>query len=140
MRRVKLTECYKRVDFDGDGYAELRRILLVNDKHIIENEEIDYIPFESITPIVMTHRFFGRSAADQTMDLQLQKTMLTRNIMDNLYLINNQRHAVVEGEVNLGDLLDSTPGSAVRMSAPGMVTPLPTHPLQWACVRDARVP
>ena len=140
MRRVKLTECYKRVDFDGDGYAELRRILLINDKHIIENEEIDYIPFESITPIVMTHRFFGRSAADQTMDLQLQKTMLTRNIMDNLYLINNQRHAVVEGEVNLGDLLDSTPGSAVRMSAPGMVTPAAHHPVQWACVRDARVP
>ena len=128
MRRVKLTECYKRVDFDGDGYAELRRILLVNEKHIIENEEIDYVPFESITPIVMTHRFFGRSAADQSMDIQLQKTMLTRNIMDNLYLINNQRHAVVEGEVNLGDLLDSTPGSAVRMSAPGMVQPLPTQP------------
>ena len=128
MRRVKLTECYKRIDYDGDGYAELRRVLVVNEKYIIENEEIDYVPFESITPIVMTHRFFGRSAADQTMDLQLQKTMLTRNIMDNLYLINNQRNAVVEGEVNLGDLMDSTPGSSVRMTAPGMVQPLPTQP------------
>ena len=128
MRRIKLTEVYKRIDYDGDGHAELRRILLVNETHILDNEEIDYVPFEAWTPIPMTHRFYGRSAADQTMDLQLQKSMLTRNILDNLYLINNTRHAVVEGEVNLQDALDSKPGGVVRMSSPGMMQPLPTQP------------
>jgi len=128
MRLVKVTECYKRVDYDGDGYAELRRIMLVNDTHILDNEEFDYVPFEVISPVPMTHRFFGRSAADQTMDLQLQKSMLMRNILDNLYLTNNVRHGAVEGEVNLGDLLDNTPGGVVRMTAPGMVQPLPVQP------------
>jgi len=127
-RPVKLTECYKRVDYDGDGYAELRRILLVNDYHVIENDEVDYVPFEAITPIPMTHRFFGRSAADQAMDIQLNKSMLTRNIMDNLYLINNVRMGYVQGEVDIAQLLDSTPGSPIGMSQPGMVTPVPVTP------------
>lgn len=129
MNSVKLTECYKRVDYDGDGYAELRKILVVNDKTILSNDEIDYVPFVAWTPVPMTHRFFGRSAADQVMDLQLQKSMLLRNINDNLYQINNVRYGVVDGEVALDDLLDSTPGGAVRMTAPGMVSPLPVTPL-----------
>lgn len=135
MRKVRYAECYKRVDYDGDGYAELRKICLINGTEILDNEEIDYVPFESWTPVPMPHRFFGRSAADQTMDIQLQKTMLVRNIMDNLYQSNNVRYAVVDSEVAIEDLLDSTPGGVVRMTAPGMVAPLPTpmltgHPYQ----------
>ena len=129
LRVVTYTEVYKRVDYDGDGYAELRKICLINNKHIINNEEIDYIPFEHWTPVPMTHRFIGRSAADQTMDLQLQKSTVLRNIFDNFYLTNNVRNAVVEGEVNLGDLMNSTPGGVVRMSAPGMVQPLQNQQL-----------
>jgi hypothetical protein len=128
MREVEVAECIKRVDFDGDGIAELRKIILVNDKHILENEEINYVPFESITPIPMPHRFHGRSVADLVTDLQEIKTTLMRNILDNLYLINNTRTAVVDGEVNLEDLLDSRPGGVVRMTAPGMAQPLTTQP------------
>lgn len=135
MNLVKYSECYKRVDYDGDGFAELRKVCVANGTEILANDEIDYVPFVSWTPVPMTHRFFGRSAADQTMDLQLQKSMLVRNIFDNLYQANNVRHAVVEGEVSLDDLLDNTPGSYVRMSAPGMVQPLAVpmltgHPYQ----------
>jgi hypothetical protein len=129
LRLVTYTECYKRVDYDGDGYAELRKICLINDKYILNNEEIDYIPFETWTPVPMTHRFIGRSAADQTMDLQLQKSTVLRNIFDNFYLTNNVRSAVVEGEVNLSDLMNSVPGGFVRMTAPNMVLPLQTQQL-----------
>lgn len=129
LRKVKYTEVYKRVDYDGDGFAELRKVCLINDKHILSNDEIDYIPFVSWTPIPMTHRFAGRSAADQAMDLQLQKSTVLRNIFDNFYLTNNVRNAVVEGEVNLGDLLNSAPGAAVRQSQPGMIEPLQTQQL-----------
>lgn len=131
MKVVTFTECYKRVDYDEDGYAELRKICLINNKHILEgsNEEIDRIPFEYWSPVPMTHRFIGRSAADQTMDLQLQKSTVLRNIFDNFYLTNNVRTAAVEGEVNLADLMNSTPGGVVRMTAPGMVQPLQTQQL-----------
>jgi hypothetical protein len=128
MRKVKITECIKRVDYDGDGYAELRKITLANEHYILDNEEIGYVPYVAITPIPMTHRFFGRSVADLVMDLQKIKSTLLRNILDNLYLINNTRTAVVDGEVNLDDLLDSRPGGVVRMTAPGMASPLATQP------------
>jgi hypothetical protein len=122
--KITVYECYKRVDWDNDGYPELRKITLVGQKTILDNVEIDYLPFESITPIPMTHRFVGRSYADITMDLQLIRSTLLRNIFDNLYLTNNMRTGVVDGEVNIDDLLDSRPGGVVRMTAPNMVFPI----------------
>jgi hypothetical protein len=126
--RVLVAECYKRMDYDGDGYCELRKITLANGAEILDNTEIDYVPFVAITPIVMPHRFFGRSIPDITMDLQLLKSTLLRNILDNLYLINNMRTGIVEGEVNVDDVLDSRPGGVIRMTAPGMVFPIQTTP------------
>ena len=120
-------ECYKRIDFDGDGYAELRKIIY-SGSTLISNEEIDYIPFVSITPVIMSHRYYGRSIADLVMDLQLVKSTLLRNILDNLYLINNQRTIVVDGEVNIDDALDGRIGGIVRANAPGMVQPFPITP------------
>jgi hypothetical protein len=126
--RVLVAECYKKLDWNGDGYAEIRKITLANGSEILDNEEIDYLPFVSITPIAMPHRFFGRSIPDITMDLQLLKSTLLRNILDNLYLINNVRMGIVEGEVNVDDALDSRPGGVVRMTAPNMLFPIQTTP------------
>ena len=120
-------ECYKRVDFDKDGYAELRKITYA-DEVLLDNEEIDYIPFVAITPVIMSHRFYGRSIADLIMHLQLIKSTLLRNILDNLYQINNQRTVIVDGEVNIDDVLDGRIGGVVRATAPGMVEPFPITP------------
>jgi hypothetical protein len=117
-------ECYKRVDWNNDGYAELRKITFSGET-IISNEEVDYIPFIAITPVPMSHRYYGRSIADLVMDLQLIKSTLLRNILDNLYLINNQRTVIVDGEVNIDDLLDGRIGGVVRANAPGMIEPFP---------------
>ena len=54
-------------------------------------------------------------------DIQLIKSTVTRQILDNIYLVNNARSEVVEGQVNLDDLLNVTPGGVVRTKAPGMV-------------------
>jgi hypothetical protein len=45
-----------------------------------------------------------------------------------MYLVNNGRYEVVEGAVEIDDLLTSRPGGVVRVTAPGMVNPLPTTP------------
>ena len=123
MEEIEVFECFIRVDHDGDGIAELRHIMYAG-KEILENEETDYIPFCSITPIPMPHKFFGQSLADRTMDLQMIKSTITRQILDNLYLSNNARMAVVDGQVNLDDMLTVTPGGVVRVKNPQAITPL----------------
>jgi|688.fasta_scaffold02267_59 hypothetical protein len=123
MQEVELFECYIRTDFDGDGIAELRKVVYAGDQ-IIDNEETDHIPFASICPIPMPHKFFGQSLADRAMDIQLIKSTITRQILDNLYLTNMPRVTALDGQVNLDDLLTSSPGGVVRIKSQGAVQPL----------------
>ncbi len=123
MKKVKVNECYIRVDYDGDGIAELRKVTLAGNE-VLDNEEVDRIPFEAITPIILTHKFFGLSVADIVMDLQLIKSTLWRQMLDNLYLTNNPMREVVEGQVNLDDAMVSRPGGLVRSKQPGMINNL----------------
>jgi len=124
-RQVWIDECYTRIDHNDDGIAELRKITKGGNK-ILENVEIDYLPFSSICPLPIPHKFYGMSVADTVKDIQLIKSTIVRNILDNMYLTNNARYAVLAGQVELDDLLTSRPGGIVRMRAPGAVQPLPT--------------
>ena len=125
---IWVTECYTRVDYDNDGIAELRKITKVGDE-LLDNEAVDSVPFSSLTPIPMPHKFYGLSIYDLISDLQLIKTTLMRNLLDNMYLTNNGRYEVVEGQVNLDDLMTSRPGGIVRVRTPGAVNPLATPQL-----------
>ena len=125
MREVLVTEAYIRSDFDGDNVPELRRVVALGDGvEILENEPFDHVPFALLSPILMPHRMVGRSVAEMVMDLQMIKSSILRQMLDNLYLTNNSRVAAVEGQVNMSDLLSSRPGGIVRTRAPGMVQPL----------------
>jgi hypothetical protein len=134
MREVWVTECYIKVDYDGDGLAELRKVTMAGSMGsaggvILENEEIDDNPFAAITPVPMPHKFFGMSIADQTQDLQLIKSTLWRGALDSVYLGNAPMVGAVEGQVNLDDLLNRRPGGVVRMKSVGALTPIPTVPV-----------
>ena len=125
MREVLVTEAYIRADYDGDNIPELRRVVALGDGlEILENEPFDHLPFALLSPILMPHRMVGRSVAEMVMDLQMIKSTVMRQMLDNLYLTNNSRVGAVEGQVNLDDLLSSRPGGIVRMRAPGMVQAL----------------
>jgi len=128
-KKVWIDECYMRIDFDGDGIAELRKITK-GGHYILDNEEIDMIPFSAICPMPIPHKFYGMSIADTVKDIQLIKSTIMRNLLDNMYLTNNARYAVLAGQVELDDLLTSRPGGIVRMRAPGAVTALPTPQIQ----------
>ena len=129
LRTYWLYESFLKTDFDGDGITELRKVCTVGDK-VLQNDEIDSIPFVSITPIKIPHKFFGMSVADLVMDLQLMKSTLMRNLMDNMYNQNFGRYAVLEGQANLDDLLTQRPGGVVRVKSPNAVMPLTTPPLE----------
>ncbi len=126
MREIWITECYIHVDYDGDGIAEYRKITVggVDNYTILDNEEIDDHPFAALTPFLMPHKLFGMDLADFTEDIQLIKSTLWRQALDNMYLSNNPRLGVVDGQVNLDDLLTSRVGGIVRMKAPGMLEPV----------------
>jgi len=129
LRTYWLYESFLKTDYDGDGITELRKICSVGDK-VLANEAIDKIPFVSLTPVKIPHKFFGLSVADLVMDLQLMKSTLMRNLMDNMYNQNFGRYAVLEGQANLDDLLTQRPGGVVRVKSPNAVTPLATPALE----------
>ncbi|MES2187963.1 MAG: hypothetical protein V4505_25655 [Pseudomonadota bacterium] len=120
QRQVWLTECYIRVDWDGDGISELRKVVRSGNE-ILENEVVDVVPFASICPVPMPHKFFGLSIADLGFEGQKTRTSILRASLDNMYLEANGRYFAVENQVNLDDLLVSRPGGIVRVKAPGMV-------------------
>ena len=120
MQVIEVYECYIYIDVNGDGIAELRKILYAGSE-ILDDEECDLIPFHSLCPIPIPHKFFGQSLADRTMDIQLIKSTVTRQMLDNLYLTNNARLGVVDGQVNLDDALNATPGGIIRMKSPNAV-------------------
>ena len=129
LRTYWLHESYLKTDWDGDGITELRKVCTVGSK-VLSNEEIDKIPFVSLTPVKIPHKFYGLSVADLVMDLQLIKSTLMRNLMDNMYNQNFGRYAVLEGQANLDDLLSQRPGGVVRVKSPNAVTPLATPALE----------
>lgn len=128
MREVWVTECYLRVDRDGDGIAELRKVLLCGN-HILDDEEVDRIPFVSGCPLPIPHKFFGMSAADLVLDIQRIKSFLNRQVLDNAALLNYNRYSVLDGMVNLDDLMSPAAGQFVRVKSPMAITPLPVQPL-----------
>ena len=129
LRTYWLHESFLKTDYNNDGIAELRKVCSVGN-YVLQNDEIDSIPFVSITPIKIPHKFFGMSVADLVMDLQLMKSTLMRNLMDNMYNQNFGRYAVLEGQANLDDLLTQRPGGVVRVKSPNAIMPLTTPPLE----------
>jgi hypothetical protein len=136
-RPVVIVEHYVRMNYDGSGPALYRVTTGSRDTPILltrggrpDVERIDFIPFAAMTPVPITHRFFGRSIADLVMDIQRVKTALLRALLDNAYLANNPRTEVSETHATtetLDDLLVSRPGGIVRTKMPGGLNVL-AHP------------
>ena len=121
-REIWCSDVYMVVDTNDDGVAEYRRIVKIGRK-VWTNEEVDTNPFSVICPIPLPHQFYGLSEADITADVQLNKSVIWRQMLDNLYFSNNPMNMVLEDQVNLDDLLTSRPAGIVRMKMPGAVTP-----------------
>lgn len=116
---------FVRVDFDGDGVAELRCVYRVSER-VLKNDPISHIPIATTSPVINTHRWDGMSIADAVGDLQLLHTELMRQSLNSLYLANNPRTKVLTDAnwsplANIDDLLDSRPGGLVRQRDPNAV-------------------
>jgi hypothetical protein len=106
---VDVYECYRLVDYDGDGIAEWRKVVMVGkpgNRNILENEEWgDDLPFSDIVPEPVPHRWRGRSIFDEIEDVQQIKTVLKRQLLDNTYLSNNPRQIAILDAIKNPDVL-----------------------------------
>jgi hypothetical protein len=123
-QHVLYIEGYVKVDFDGDGIAELRRICTIGSSHkVLKNEIVDERQFAAFCPDPEPHTFFGMCPADDTMDIQRIKSNVQRGMLDSLAQSIHPRTAIVEGQANLEDVMNTEVGAVIRMRAPGMVQP-----------------
>lgn len=122
-RKAWISECYVELDEDGDGLAELRKITICGD-HILFDEEVSCKPFADITAHRIAHKFQGMSIYDKIKDVQEIRSSLMRSILDNVNSINTGRYAVVDGQVNIDDLITNSAAGIVRVKSQGAVTPL----------------
>jgi hypothetical protein len=128
-QRVLYIEAYSRVDYDGDGIAELRKVCCMGSGYkVVRNLPASYIPFADFPcdPEPHTSPLEAMSMFDITRDLQEIKSEILRNTLDSLAQSIHPRTAVVEGQVNIDDVLNNETGAIIRMRAPGMVQPLTT--------------
>lgn len=124
MDDVEYCEAYLKVDWDGDGIAELRKVVTVANRIPPGdewNEAIDAVPMTGFIAKRMPHRHTGESLDDELADLQEIKTVLMRQLLDNIYLTNNNQWLVNE-RVNLTDMMQSLPGGIKRVSGREPVT------------------
>ena len=122
-RRIWVNDCYVNLDVDGDGFAELRNIVYVGN-HIVYNEPYDCKPFAVINSHRIAHKFHGMSIYDKINDIQEIRSTLMRNIMDNIYRNNNGRYSVLDGQVNMDDLLSNEAAGIVRVKSQEAIKPL----------------
>jgi len=114
-QEIEIFDYYMKIDWDGDGVPERRHIIKAGNQ-ILENEPSEIDPFAIFSTIPMPHQAIGRSRAEVTRQTQDIKTILYRQILDNIYRVNNGRVVVNDEDTNIDDLLTVRPNGIVRTS------------------------
>lgn len=90
---VEKVEAFIKLDVNGDGKAEWMRVCMGGigaGSVLLHMEEWDDdSPYYACRPEPVPHRWQGRSVADNTMDIQAQKTVVLRALLDNTYQHTN---------------------------------------------------
>jgi len=125
-RLIMYYEIYTKIDYDGDGHQEWRRICLAGDEgaKILMNQPCNGHPFVNFCPFQEPHDFTGMSMWHMLRDIQRVKSNVLRSMLDSLSLSVHPRMAFVDGQVSVSDLMNNQVGSLIRMRAPNAVQPL----------------
>lgn len=110
LEEVDYYDLLVRVDKDGDGIAELRRMVFaggIKEQHLLEDTEWDEIHYADIVAERRPHQWEGTSIPDDVIEIQRIKTVLLRQTLDNLYWQNNLQPIGQEGAVTNPDALFS---------------------------------
>jgi hypothetical protein len=131
MREVYITDCYIKIDLEGNGKAQLMRVAVGGSggqggrSIIVKKEKWDgRHPFATVCPIRLPHQPIGMSIADLIMDLQFIRSTVMRQVLNNMYKMNSQRMelpATAIGDNTIEDLLTNRPGGIIRTKVAGQL-------------------
>lgn len=125
MRNVAITEAYMRLDVEGTGVPVLHKFICGGSNYkLLDYELVDDIPFAVFEVDPEPHTIYGRSLAELIMDDQDASTAIIRGILDNVAMTNNPRIGIVDGAVNIDDVLNNEIGAIVRMRQAGSIQDL----------------
>tara|TARA_R100000655_G_scaffold441_5_gene1829 strand:- start:823 stop:2421 length:1599 start_codon:yes stop_codon:yes gene_type:complete len=123
-KNVLYVEHYVFYDLDGDGIDERIRVCTVgNGLNIVNTIPWDDLPITLFCPDPEPHTSIGSCPADYLMPIQAAKSQIMRDTLDSLGHAIFPRMGIVEGQVNIDDVLNTDIGQPIRMRAPGMVQP-----------------
>jgi hypothetical protein len=131
MQEVDVYECYMMYDADGDGIAEQYKILAAGPNGARQLLSMDPwpddVPFVDVTPYPVPHRWMGRSIADEVIDIQRIKTVVLREMLNNVYLTNRPQRYIIENAINNPDeVLYPKIGGVIRGKVAGAIETLET--------------
>ena len=122
MEEVEVIEVYMKMDADGDGVAEMMKIVMGGpNTNVLLDHELweDETPFTDFVAERVPHRWQGRSTFDDTEDVQRIKSTLLRQFLDNLYHANIPDRAIdITRVTNPDALLDRKIGNNIHTEGP----------------------
>jgi len=125
MRLVAVSEAYMKIDVEGTGIPQMHKVLLGgNDYQLLDYEPWGEVPFAHFEVDPEPHAFFGSSIADLIINDQDAYTSMLRGVLDNVALTNNPQRQIIDGMVNVDDLLNNEIGSIIRVAQDGAVRDL----------------
>jgi len=124
---VQGVDVYAKVDFDEDGIPERRHVIKVGSE-VLVNEPFDHVPYAIGSALLMPMNMVGKSRGEQGKTTQRVQSVLTRNMLDNIYSVNNPGHVVNDDVVEIDDMLTQRPNRIVRANGAiaGNILPLET--------------
>lgn len=106
---------YIRIDKDGDGIAELRKITTIGDNHtILSDEVVQHANFAVWCPDPEPHTLIGDTPADLVKDIQTIKTNMLRGSLDSLAQSIWPRTVFNQTTTNSDDVLNDEIGAPIR--------------------------
>ena len=133
-RKYWVYECHMKVDYDGDGMAERRKIVVIGNE-VFDNEEMDYNPFVSMGAIAIPNKHVQLSLAQIVRDIQRLNSLFFQQMANNINRINISKQVISENSLiddgsTLDAILDSAnPFVVVAGAASEAVVPIPTSSL-----------
>lgn len=124
-RNIVVAESYYQIDTDGDGIAELIRVVTAGgsngDQKLLWMEPWNEQPFASGVPFYSPRGWRGVSLTERLKFVQDYKSDMFRQIIDTGWRNLVQRLVVMERMVNMSDVLHSRRGGIIRVKDPTAV-------------------
>jgi hypothetical protein len=110
---IRYDEAYGHFEIDGE--VKLWKLCFIGKAHkLVYKEPVSHINIAIFTPNPVPHDVSGLSTADDTMDIQRIRSMVARGTLDSMSMRLDPPTVVLDGAVEMADLLNTERNRIVR--------------------------